>query len=161
MLDLDHQDSQLITFISRRCLCRLADLSRSRGLAHVRASVLVTLLLLPHYQALKPGSSSLFFFLFFLYTVGEIFGTFNASSATPAEKTLSHTIQTAWANFIKNPKTPPAPNWERFLPGNTSNNTLAKLAFNGNVQLSNLVQPSPGNLDDGPCDQLWNAILTF
>ena len=69
-------------------------------------------------------------------------------------------MQTVWANFIKDPVIPPAPSWERFLPGN-STDTLARLAFNGNVQLSNVVDASPSNLDDGPCDALWNKFLDF
>ncbi|KAF8513089.1 Carboxylesterase [Gautieria morchelliformis] len=92
--------------------------------------------------------------------IKEIFGTFNTTTATPAEATLSQTMQTVWANFIKDPTTSPAPNWERFLPGNNTN-TLAKLAFQGNVQLSNVVEASPGNLDDGPCDAVWNFLLDF
>jgi len=92
--------------------------------------------------------------------IPEIFGTFNSGTATASEKTLSQTMQTIWANFIKNPVAPPAPNWPRYIPGNTTN-TLAKLAFAGNVQLKNVVQPSPSGLDDGPCDNLLNALLGF
>jgi len=92
--------------------------------------------------------------------IPEIFGNFNASTATPAEKTLSQTMQTVWANFIKNPTAPPAPNWARYTPGNETS-TLSKLAYVGNVQLENVVQPSPSALDDGPCDLLWDAFLDF
>ncbi|KAF8577513.1 alpha/beta-hydrolase [Ramaria rubella] len=92
--------------------------------------------------------------------VGLIFGTHNFSTSTPAEITLSHTLQTVWANFIKNPTESPAPNWKRFIPGNNTD-TLAKLAFQGNVQLNNVVQLAPAGLDDGPCDKLWNVFLDF
>ena len=50
-----------------------------------------------------------------IHLVGEIFGTFNTTTATAAEKTLSNTMQTVWSNFIKDPTTPPAPNWQRFV----------------------------------------------
>jgi len=69
-------------------------------------------------------------------------------------------MQTVWANFIKNPTVSPAPGWEKFVPGNNTN-TLARLAFNGNVRLSDVVQASPAGLDDGPCNALWNQFLDF
>lgn len=90
----------------------------------------------------------------------EIFGTFVQATASPAEITLSKTMQKTWANFIKNPTSPPTLNWERFLPGNATNG-LAKLAFNGNVQLNNVVQAAPSNLNDQPCDALFNKFLNF
>ncbi|KAF8576342.1 alpha/beta-hydrolase [Ramaria rubella] len=92
--------------------------------------------------------------------IPEIFGTFNATTATLAEKTLSQTMQIVWTNFIKDPTASPAPNWIRFSPGNNTN-SLAKLAFTGNVELENVVQASPAGLDDAPCDTLWNALLDF
>ncbi|KAJ6572144.1 Alpha/Beta hydrolase protein [Mycena capillaripes] len=88
----------------------------------------------------------------------EIFGTFNRSTATPAEVTLSQTMQTVFANFIKNPTVAPAPNWPKYVPGNTTS-TLAKLAYNGNVALGNVVQTAGSNSLDSPCDNLWNAFL--
>ncbi|KAF8584336.1 alpha/beta-hydrolase [Ramaria rubella] len=90
--------------------------------------------------------------------LGEIFGNYNKTTATPAEKTLSRTMQTMWAKFIKDPTVPPVPNWKRFTPGNNTD-TLAMLAYKGNVQLGNVVDPSPGGLDDSPCDTIWNAML--
>jgi len=92
--------------------------------------------------------------------IPEIFGTFNATTATASEKTLSQTMQTIWANFIKNPLAPPAPNWPKYTPSNDTN-TLAKLAYVGNVELGNVVQPSPSGLDDGPCDKIWDTLLAF
>lgn len=70
----------------------------------------------------------------------EVFGTFNASSATAAEKTLASTFQTAIANFIKYPIASPAANWTHYNPSNSSR-TLAKIAYNGNVDPNNFVQP--------------------
>ncbi|KAF8528406.1 Alpha/Beta hydrolase protein [Hysterangium stoloniferum] len=90
----------------------------------------------------------------------EIFGTFNQTTATPAEVQLSNTMQTVWTNFIKNPFANPAPGWEQFRPDN-STQTLAKLSFDGNVQLGNVVQPAPAGLIDGPCDKIWNFFLDF
>ncbi|KIJ56381.1 hypothetical protein M422DRAFT_239602 [Sphaerobolus stellatus SS14] len=92
--------------------------------------------------------------------IGEIFGTFNPATASPAEVTLSKTMQTVWANFIKNPTALPAPNWNRFVPGNKTLG-LAKLAFNGNVELQNVVQAAPSNANDNPCDALFNQFLDF
>jgi carboxylesterase type B len=74
-----------------------------------------------------------------LLTVPEIFGTFIAATATPAEATLSHTMQTLVANFVKNPTVAPAPNWPKYVPGNRTT-TLAKLAYSGNVEANNVVQ---------------------
>ena len=70
--------------------------------------------------------------------VFEIFGTY-PSDATPAEKTLSLTMQAIVANFARNSTVAPAPNWPQYLPGNTTS-TLAQLAYNSNVALSNVVQ---------------------
>ncbi|KIJ56376.1 hypothetical protein M422DRAFT_239597 [Sphaerobolus stellatus SS14] len=92
--------------------------------------------------------------------IGEIFGTFDQATASPAEVTLSKTMQTVWTNFIKNPTVQPAPNWNRFVPGNTTLG-LAKLAFNGNVELQNVVQAAPSNVNDNPCDALFNQFLDF
>ncbi|KAJ7785818.1 Alpha/Beta hydrolase protein [Mycena metata] len=89
--------------------------------------------------------------------IQEIFGTFNSTTATPAEATLSHTMQTLIANFIKNPAAPPAPNWPRYVPGRKAK-TLAKLAYEGNVALGDVVQVTESDEVDGPC-QLWDTIL--
>ncbi|KAE9403013.1 hypothetical protein BT96DRAFT_815629 [Gymnopus androsaceus JB14] len=69
----------------------------------------------------------------------EVFGTYNASTATPNEVALSNTFQTAIANFIKNPDESPAPNWPKYIPGN-SMQTLARLAYDENVEMDNFVQ---------------------
>jgi hypothetical protein len=52
---------------------------------------------------------------------------------------LSHTMQTLIANFVKNPSVPPAWHWPKYVPGNTTT-TLARLAYEGNVALGNVVQ---------------------
>ncbi|KAJ7915101.1 liver carboxylesterase-like protein 1 precursor [Mycena leptocephala] len=88
----------------------------------------------------------------------EIFGTYNRTGATHAEATLSHTMQTIYGNFIRDPTSSPAPNWPRYVPGNTTR-TLAKLAFNGNVELGNVVQAVRSSLNDAPCDALWDKFL--
>jgi carboxylesterase type B len=89
----------------------------------------------------------------------ELFGTFNASTATPNEVTLSKTFQTAIANFIKNPNESPAPNWPKYVPGG-STQTLARLAYNGNVETDNFVQAVTSNSQDTPC-ALWDLLLDF
>lgn len=71
----------------------------------------------------------------------ELFGTFNPSTATANEVTLSKTFQTAIANFIKNPNESPAPNWPKYIPGSLTQ-TLARLAYVGNVETDNFVQPA-------------------
>ncbi|KAF7324610.1 Carboxylic ester hydrolase [Mycena kentingensis (nom. inval.)] len=86
-----------------------------------------------------------------------VFGTYNRSTATAAEATLSSTIQTAIANFIKDPTVAPAPNWPKYLAG-SSTNTLAKLAYSGNVLTSNVVQAVGSTSLDGPCS-LWDQFL--
>lgn len=48
-------------------------------------------------------------------------------------------MQTLIANFVKNPSVPPAPYWPKYVPGNTTT-TLARLAYEGNVALRNIVQ---------------------
>ncbi|KAE9394532.1 alpha/beta-hydrolase [Gymnopus androsaceus JB14] len=88
----------------------------------------------------------------------EVFGTYNVSTAIPNEVTLSKTFQTAIANFIKNPSQSPAPNWPKYVPGNLTQ-TLARLAYNGNVDTGNFVQAETSNSQDTPCTSLWNLFL--
>ncbi|KAJ6476185.1 para-nitrobenzyl esterase, partial [Mycena sanguinolenta] len=88
----------------------------------------------------------------------EIFGTFNVTTATTAEATLSHTMQTLVANFVKDPMVAPAPNWPKYVPGNLTR-TLAKLAYNGNVEARNVVQAVESDSVDLPCEALWNNFL--
>ncbi|KAJ7225984.1 Carboxylesterase [Mycena pura] len=87
----------------------------------------------------------------------EIFGTFNPATATAAEVALSHTMQTLVAGFIKNPTHSPAANWPNYVPGSKTT-TLAKLAYNGNVDANNVVQAVESDSIDGPCS-LWSAFL--
>ncbi|KAJ6528734.1 Carboxylesterase [Mycena vulgaris] len=89
--------------------------------------------------------------------LGMLFGTFNRSTATPAEATWSSTFQTAIANFIKDPETPPAINWPKYIPG-PSEKTYAKLAYNGNVDPDNFVDAVQSDSFDGACDALWNRL---
>ncbi|KAF9074673.1 Alpha/Beta hydrolase protein [Rhodocollybia butyracea] len=89
----------------------------------------------------------------------EFFGTFNASTATPDQVTLSKTFQTAIANFIKNPNRSPAPNWPEYVPGNNTQ-TLARLAYNNNVEIGNFVQAVTSDSQDAPC-AVWNTFLDF
>jgi carboxylesterase 2 len=85
-----------------------------------------------------------------------LFGTFNTTGATPAEAQLSKTFQTIVANFVKDPRRSPAPNFPKYNPD--INNTLAELAFNGNVETHNVVETvSPAQFDE-TC-KLWNQIL--
>ena len=77
-----------------------------------------------------------------------VFGTYNTTTASPAEVELSQSFQTALADFAKNPvDISPAPNWPQYEPGFLGiarNPTLAKLAYDGNVDLDDfikLVQP--------------------
>ncbi|KAF9257595.1 Carboxylesterase [Marasmius fiardii PR-910] len=65
----------------------------------------------------------------------ELFGTFNRTTATDEEVTLSSTFQTAIVNFVKNPNDSPAPGWTSYGDGN-----VAELAFAGNVNLDDVVQ---------------------
>jgi hypothetical protein len=70
---------------------------------------------------------------------------------------LSGTMQTMWSNFAKNPFVSPAPGWPAYLPAHGTQ-TLAKLAYQNNVHLWNVVEVAPSDRDDGPCHDLWNAI---
>ncbi|KAJ7103832.1 Carboxylesterase [Mycena epipterygia] len=90
--------------------------------------------------------------------LGPLFGTFNRSTATPAEVTWSSTFQTAIANFVKNPDVSPAVNWPKYVPEPPAK-TFAKLAYNGNVDPDNFVDPVESNSLDGPCDALWDLLL--
>ncbi|KAJ7445249.1 Carboxylesterase [Mycena latifolia] len=92
--------------------------------------------------------------------IGPLFGTFVRSTATPAEVTWSSTFQTTIANFVKDPTTSPALNWPKYVPGPPAA-TLAKLAYNGNVDPDNFVNAVPSNLLDGPCNALWDLFLDF
>jgi carboxylesterase 2 len=93
----------------------------------------------------------------FIFAVPLLFGTFNTTGATAAEAQLSKTFQTMVANFVKNPTRSPAPNFLKYNP--SLNNTLAELAFNGNVEMGNVVQAvSPSQFDEA-CLALWDQIL--
>ncbi|KAF8201290.1 Carboxylesterase [Mycena galopus ATCC 62051] len=92
--------------------------------------------------------------------LGPLFGTFNRSTATPAEMTWSSTFQTAIANFIRDPHTSPALNWPKYIPG-PSAKTLAKLGYNGTVDWDDFVEPIQSDSLDGPCDALFNQFLDF
>ncbi|KAJ7480180.1 Alpha/Beta hydrolase protein [Mycena galericulata] len=87
----------------------------------------------------------------------EVFGTYNRTTATAAEATLSGTMQTIVGNFIKNPTTAPAPNWPKYVPGNKTT-TLAKLAYEGNVLASDVVQAVESDSIDAPCT-FWDQLL--
>ncbi|KAF7327826.1 Carboxylic ester hydrolase [Mycena kentingensis (nom. inval.)] len=89
--------------------------------------------------------------------VPEVFGTYNRSTASADEITLSATMQTTIANFIKDPTTSPAPNWAKYTPG--TGNTLARLAYDGNVQMSNLVEMAASDSLDSACTSLWDSFL--
>ena len=113
-----------------------------------------------------------------------LFGTFDRSTATSKEVELSKSLQTAFANFAKNPNSSPAPHWPPYkpeLPGNAYSHTLAKIAYEGNVDFKNFVQTvqpdstvSTQNDDanfhlfmnfssikqDGPCN-VWDHFLDF
>jgi hypothetical protein len=124
---------------------------------------------------------------YYFVTVHILFGTFNKSTATAAEAELSHSFQTAFANFAKDPvNASPAPNWPAYEPellGTTVPPTLAKIAYHGNVNMDDfidLVEPdstvsmrnvyclkhiyspavAPMNKQDGPCS-LWDQFLDF
>ena len=82
------------------------------------------------------------------FVVPILFGTFNRSTATSAEVELSQSLQTAFANFAKNPNSSPAPHWPPYDPevsGNAYTATLAKIAYQGNVDFDNFVQPVQPN----------------
>jgi hypothetical protein len=69
-----------------------------------------------------------------------VFGTFNRSTATIDEVVLSHSLQTALGNFVKDPNIVFAPNWPRYN-ANASVPTLAKIAYHGNVLPDVFVEP--------------------
>jgi hypothetical protein len=113
-----------------------------------------------------------------------VFGTLNTLTATADEVKLSQSVQNALATFVKDPGASPAPNWpayEAAVSGNTAVSTLAKIAYHGNVQLDDFVEPidpsstvSIGNIytmwhiyrhsfhyeQDGPCNA-WDPFLDF
>ena len=77
-----------------------------------------------------------------------LFGTFNRSTATAAEAELSQSLQTAFANFAKDPlNASPVLNWPTYEPGFlgiADIPTLAEIAYAGNVGFGDfvkLVQP--------------------
>ena len=77
----------------------------------------------------------------YLPSVHIVFGTFNASTVTAEEAKLSQNIQTAFANFVKDPTGAfPAPNWSVYK-ADASVCTVAKIAYHGNVQLGHFVDP--------------------
>jgi hypothetical protein len=114
-----------------------------------------------------------------------LFGTYNRSTATAAEVELSQSLQTAFANFVKDPMNSPAPNWPAYETGPfgiAPVSTLAEIAYQGNVGFDDFIQPvqpiskvSTRNfysnltrsslkisflLKDGPCI-VWDTLLDF
>ncbi|KIJ25759.1 hypothetical protein M422DRAFT_785412 [Sphaerobolus stellatus SS14] len=81
-----------------------------------------------------------------------VFGTYKKPNAGKEE--LSKTLQQIWGNFVKDPFTSPAPNWDQYSP--TSETGLAKLAYNGNLEYDNVVEAVAGDASDGPCERIWN-----
>jgi hypothetical protein len=79
------------------------------------------------------------------FVVPILFGTYNRSTATAAEVELSQSLQTAFANFAKNPVgVSPAANWRPYEPGLLGialNPTLAKIAYQGNVGPDDFIEP--------------------
>ena len=81
------------------------------------------------------------------FAVPILFGTYNTSTATTEEAELSKSLQTAFANFVKNPgniSDSPAPNWPAYEPGLfeiARIPTLAKIAYEENVALDDFVDP--------------------
>jgi hypothetical protein len=93
-----------------------------------------------------------------------LFGTFNGSTATSAEVELSQSLQTAFANFVKNPNSSPAPNWlpyEPELSGNAFSYTLAKIAYQGNVDFGNFVQPVQPDSTVSTRMTMQNSVYLF
>ncbi|KAJ7630496.1 Carboxylesterase [Roridomyces roridus] len=88
----------------------------------------------------------------------EIFGTFNRSTATASEVTLSGTMQNIVGNFVRNPTVSPALNWPKYIPGSATK-TLAKLAYNGNVLVDDVLQAVQSDSLDTPCAAFWNQFL--
>ncbi|GJE88952.1 carboxylic ester hydrolase [Phanerochaete sordida] len=86
-----------------------------------------------------------------------IFGTYNASSATAAEKTLSATLQGALGAFVRDPTAAPAAHWARYA-GNATRG-LAELGYHGNVGPGDFVEAVPGESLDGPCAALYDRFL--
>src|SRR5712672_1016184 len=80
-----------------------------------------------------------------LFIVPILFGTFNRPTASAAEAKLSQSIQTAFANFAKNPVNASlAPSWppyERDFLGIAPVPALARIAYQGNVGFDDFVQP--------------------
>ena len=110
-----------------------------------------------------------------------LFGTYNKSTATAAEAELSRSLQTAFANFAKDPMNPPpAPNWPAYEPGIVgvaSVPTLAEIGYQGNMSFDEFIQAvqpmskvstrdfyskltcSSLNMSkDGPCI-VWDVLL--
>jgi carboxylesterase type B len=84
-----------------------------------------------------------------------VFGTYNKTNAPAEMRQLSETMQTMWANFIRDPYSPPHPGWPRYeaAPGTQ---TLAKLGFSG-TDPENVIELSLSGVYDMPCEELWNA----
>ncbi|KAH9959039.1 Alpha/Beta hydrolase protein [Russula compacta] len=91
-----------------------------------------------------------------------LFGTYDCSTATAAEVELSHSFQTALANFAKNPANSPAPNWPSYNP---SLPTLAKIAYHGNhaghvLKVCSFITGRTNRMQDGPCS-VWDQFLDY
>jgi len=112
-----------------------------------------------------------------------LFGTYGNLTALA---NLSQSLQTAFANFAKDPlNASPAPNWPTYEPGVVGIApvpTLAEIAYQGNMRFDDFIQPvqpiskvstqnfyskptcswlnNPFFSKDGPCI-VWDALLDF
>ncbi|KAF9261768.1 alpha/beta-hydrolase [Marasmius fiardii PR-910] len=77
-----------------------------------------------------------------------IFGTFTRTTSGNNKVILLRSLQTAIANFVKDPSQLPARDWSQYDP---NRKTLAELAFNGNVDFDNFVNPVTSATEDGTC----------
>jgi hypothetical protein len=81
----------------------------------------------------------------YYFVVPILFGTFNETTATPEEVELSQSLQTAFANFVKDPTSSPVPYWAPYKPEDSVNaytHTLAKTAHQGGVGFGKEVELS-------------------
>jgi hypothetical protein len=74
-------------------------------------------------------------------TVPVLFGTYGNLTALA---NLSQSLQTAFANFAKDPMSSPAPNWPTYEPGIVgiaAVPTLAEIAYQGDMRFDDFVKP--------------------
>ena len=78
------------------------------------------------------------------FEVPQVFGTFDPNKATPAQKSISKAMMSAWAKFAKDPDN--GPGWDKFTADSSS-----KVGLMGPTKDAGNIQPKAADTTDYAC----------